>query len=138
MQQTEEPAAESETQCFGMLYIEGEARIVEPQFLDGFAQRLELALLARTGIAGCGVEVAEDHLLRLLVAGKRFGCRCGFEGDRVTDANVLECLDGRHEVPDLGVIEFRHLDRLRGVPPQFGDVPGAAAAHHLDLVTRAE
>jgi hypothetical protein len=50
---------------------------------------------------GGGVEVAEDHLLRLLVAGQRLVGGVCVDGDGVADAHVAERLDRGDQVADL-------------------------------------
>ena len=49
VQQAEEAAAEAKAKRLGMLRIECERCVVEPQFLNRFAERLEIALLSGFG-----------------------------------------------------------------------------------------
>ena len=66
------------------LRLIGEAGVVEPQLAEGLAQVLEIVVVDR-------VEAAEDHRLRLLVAGQR-PRSVGLQGvgDGVADVDVAE------------------------------------------------
>src|SRR5262249_39718192 len=58
----EEAAAEAEAEALAGFGLVGKAGVVEPQLAERLAERLEVAVLDR-------VQPAEDHRLRLLVAG---------------------------------------------------------------------
>ena len=63
VEHAEEAATEAESQGVGRLGLEGKARIIKRQFLQGCPQIVEL-------VVGCGEEPAEDDGDRLLVAGQ--------------------------------------------------------------------
>jgi hypothetical protein len=138
VQQPQESAAESESQRLGVLRLMGEAGIVEAQLLDRLAQCLVVALPPGFGGGRGRVEVAEHHLLGLLVARQRRVCGIAVDGDRVADPDVIERLDRRDHVADLGVVEPLHLDRRGRVPAQLADGVGPAAAHHPDPVAHPQ
>ena len=74
---------------------------------ERFAQRLEVVVVDR-------VQAAEDHRLRLLVAGQRLGRRVEGVGDGVADVDVGEVLDLGHEVADLAGAELGRTASWRG------------------------
>ena len=87
MQQTQEAAAEAEAERGGGFRFKREAGVVEAQSAHGFAQVFEVG-----GVDG--EETAEHDGLRRFEAGKRFGARVLFVGDRVADARISHFFDG--------------------------------------------
>ena len=66
VQQAQEAAAEAEAERVARFGLEFEAGIVDRELVERFAQLLEVLAVRR-------IEAAEDHPLRLFVAGQRVG-----------------------------------------------------------------
>jgi len=94
VQHAEEPAAKAVAQRQGGLGLVGERRIIEPQLLEGVAQRLVVRVLDR-------VEPGEDHRLGVAIARERRGGGARGLGDRLADLRVGDALDRRGQVADL-------------------------------------
>src|SRR5581483_4420676 len=93
VEQPEEPAPEPEPECRGPRGLVREARVVEPQLLERVAEIREVVAFDR-------VETAENHRLRLAVAGQWVGGPCRV-GDGLAGAGLADVLDARDEVADL-------------------------------------
>ena len=83
-----------------------------------------------------GIHAAEDHRVRLLVAGQRFLCGAVRFGDRVADLRFRNALDGRCDVTDLACGQAVHRLPRRREHADLGDVELAAARHHADARSR--
>ena len=97
MQQSQEAAAEAETQRHRAFGLEVKSRVVQTQLFEGVAQKAVLRRLHR-------IEAGEDHGLDLLKARQRLTGWVGRVGDRVTDLGVGDRLD-------VGVDEARLAGR---------------------------
>jgi hypothetical protein len=133
VEQAEEAAAEPEAEGLGVLHLERETRVVDVEFLDRLSKTLEVASLAAFASGG-GVEVAEDHLLRLFVAREGDLGRFVLQGDGVAHPDVAERLDRCDDVTDLALFDLLQLLGERGVATEFGDREGPSRSHHPDLV----
>src|SRR5207253_2501507 len=86
MQQSQEAAAEAESQGCRGLGLELEGGVVEPQLLQALAQRLEIIGVGRE-------EAAKHHRNAGLEARQRRRRRTLLVGDRVADLGVGDLLD---------------------------------------------
>ena len=130
MQQSEEAAAESESQRRRSLRIVSQRGVVQLQFFQSVAQLREVVALHR-------VKTAIDHRFHRLVTGKRLFRRPGDVRHRIADARFVKRLDARRKVPD-----FPHPERIDRRPARRKDAHlfdriGSARRHHSYRVARA-
>ena len=108
-------------------WLEGEARVVQPQLLQSIAQHRMLVRVDR-------VETGEDHALDVFESRQRFGSGIVDRRDRVADLRVGDVLDGRDEEADFAGGELLELNGLRRHYAHRLDVERLAVRHDLDLV----
>ena len=127
VQQPQEPAAEAEAQRGGGLRLIVEARVVQPQPAQRFAQLLEIVGVHR-------VEAAPHHRHRRLEPGQRLGGRQPVVGERVADASSPPRLDRRGDEADLAGPEVVRRDHLRAEDAHLLDLVHRALGHHADAL----
>ncbi len=110
VEEAQEAAAEAEAQGLAVDGGEGEGGVVEGEFLDGVAEVFKVRAFAL--FVGGGVEVAEDHLTRRLVAGEGFLGGVVLEGDGVADADVFQRADRGDDVGGFAGADFGDADGL--------------------------
>src|SRR5439155_1639846 len=91
VEQSEEPAAESEPEGQRGLRLINECGVRQLQLVEGVPKQRVVASL-------CREESAPDHRLRVPVAEQRIGRRVGRERDGISDLGVADVLDPGHEV----------------------------------------
>jgi hypothetical protein len=132
VEHAEEPTAEAEAEGLTGLRRESETGVVQTQSSDGVAQFFELSL---TG----GIEIAEDHLLRLAVTGESFIRRVERKGDGIADVDIFEGFDGGDDVADFaGGNRLSVRGHLGSEFADLGDGVGASGAHHVNLVANTK
>ncbi|MPL67355.1 hypothetical protein SDC9_13046 [bioreactor metagenome] len=131
VQKTKEAATEAEAERRRGLHLVAERGVVQREFLDRVAQRLEIIRIDRE-------EAAEHHRLRRLEARQRR--RAGFllMGDGVAHTGVAHLLDRGGEDADLARAELRDVDHLRLQHGELVDAVDGAGLHHLDPVALAD
>ena len=127
VEQAEEAAAEAEAQRRAGLHLEAEARIVEAELGDAFAQLLEIGGIDRE-------EAAEDDGLHFLEAGEGFGGGAADVGDGVADAGLADILDLRGDEADFAGGERVELFDLGAEDADAVDQVGGARGHETDLL----
>ena len=127
VQQPEEPAAEPEAERARRLGLVGEAGVVEPQLLQGVAQVGQLVAVDRE-------QPAEDHRLRVAVAGQGLGGRVGGGGHRLAGAGPADVLDAGDQVADLAGAELVDRDGDRRPDADLLDLVVAAGLHEPEPV----
>ncbi len=131
VQQAEKAAAEAEAQGRGILRDEAEAGIVERQFIEGGPE---------LGVVGgaAGIEVREDHLHGLLVAGQRLVGGVGIIGDGVADGDVGEFFDVGDDIADLAGADLLDGCGIGGKFAEVGNHVRLAGTHEADLLAPGE
>ena len=107
------------------LRLELEAGIVDRELVERVAQLLEVLAVGR-------IQAAEDHPLRLLVAGQRGGRFAVGDGDRVADVDVAQRLDVADDVADLAGRELFAADAPRRELAQLDHFVRRAGLQELD------
>ena len=131
MQQSEETAAETESQCERALGFERQRGVVELQLLERGAQILVLVGLD-------GIYTREDHRLDILEAGDGFGAGAVHRGDRIAHLDVGRGLDTRTYISHVARTQL--LARLQ-LELQYADLVGlvvAARIEELDMLALAQ
>ena len=125
VQQAEEAAAEAEAERVARFGLEFEAGIVDRELVERFAELLEVLAVGR-------IQAAEDHPLRLFVAGQRGGRLAVGDRHRVADVDVAERLDVADDVADLAGGELVAADAPRRELAELDDVVRRAGLQELD------
>ena len=86
MEQPQEAATEAKPEGSGRFGLIGEARVVQPQFLEGLPQVVEL-------VAVNGIEATEHHGLRLAVAIEDISRAVATGGNGLTGASFGNVFD---------------------------------------------
>ena len=127
VQQAQKAAAEAEAQRIARFGLEFEARVVDRELVERFAQLLEVLAVRR-------IQAAEDHSLRFVVAGQGSGRLAVGHGHRVADVNVAERLDVADDVADLPGGELLAADAPRRELADLDDVMRRVGLQELDPI----
>ncbi len=127
MQQAEESAAEPEAQGRGAVFLIRQRGVVDGQLVQGLR---EFAVLVRID----RIDRGKDDLLRLLVAGDRFGRRAVEVGDRIADFDLPHALDSGDDVAHLAGAELLLGIELQPIDPHFLHRVIPARVHEMDGV----
>ena len=131
VQQPQKAAAEAEAKRGRSLHFGAEAGVVQGQFLDRVAQRLEIVRIDRK-------QPAEHHRLRGFETRQGGGGGLFLVRDRIADTGVANLLDGCGENADLARPQFRDVLHRRRQHRQLVQPVGGAGLHHLDLIALAD
>ena len=126
VQQPEEPGTEAKAQCLGGFRFPADGRIVQAEFLEGFAQVLVVFRVD-------GVDAGIDHRQDVFVARERLGGRVRGVGERVADFHVTDGLHVREHVAHHAFGEFFARVAAHAEGSDFGHHVLGAGLHHLDL-----
>ncbi len=121
VQQSEEPAAESETERDRALRLVDERGVVELELLERVAQPVVLALVR--------IKPAVDHRDGLAVAGECNVRGIGRRRDRIADVDFAERLNIRDDVADVSKFERARCAHLRREDADFGTLENALVGH---------
>ena len=127
MQQSQKAAPEAEAERDRVFLRVGHGRIVELELFERVAKVLILGPIRR-------IYTREDHRLRLLIAGKRFGRWIFYRRNGIADSRVGDGLDGSREIADLARAERigrAHAKRMQ--IPDLDDLVDSARRHHLNI-----
>ena len=127
VQQAEKAAAETEAQGHGILRLEAERAVVEPQLFQGVAQQAVL-------VGFHGIEAREDHRLDFLETGQRLGGGELVVDDGVADLGVGDGLDVGKEEAHLSGRKFVARDGFGRLVAQFLHLKHLPVGPQADLL----
>ena len=133
VEQSEESAAETESERERTFRLERERCVVELQFFERSAQILVLVGFDR-------IDTREDHRFHVLESGNRLLARCCDGGNRVADLHVARILDAGADVAHVAGADFVARRKFEF---EYSDLVGIVFAagveelHHLALADSA-
>ena len=131
VEQPQEPAAEPEPQRDRALGLEREARVVEVQLVECFAQH-------RVVLATDGIDAGEHEALGRLVPGERRARRSCLRRDGVADLCLADVLETGRDVAHLAGGELLDRHELRSEDAELQGFRDHAAGHEADRLRGLE
>src|SRR5213078_1227970 len=128
VEQTEEAAAETESESDRTFRLINERRIVQPKFPDGRLEVLEVGGVDR-------INAAENHRMDFLKARQRLRGGVARIGNRVANFQFGGRFDVGDEIADVPRIQPRLRIHLRGEHADFLDLVARVVPHQLDRLS---
>ena len=128
MQQTQEAAAEAETQSHGGFRRVDQGGIVELELVERVAQFGELGVVDRE-------QAGIDHRLGVAVAGQRLSSRSDGRGQGVAHLGLAHILCASNDVADFAGAKCLGTGHVGADHADFDRIVGHADAHHVHFFT---
>ena len=131
MQQTQEAAAETETQSHGGFRRVDQGGIVELELVERVAQFGELGVVDRE-------QAGIDHRLGVAVAGQRLSSRSDGRGQSVAHLGLAHIFRTGDDVADFAGAERLGSGHVGADHADFNRIVGHANTHHVHFFTVAQ